>query len=279
MTPGQQTDAAPGRQAGTTPRPRTHRLEGLHAVVTGASRGIGAAIAGALAAQGVQVSLLGRDESALGRVAHELGSSSRALAITADVTDSMSVRSAFEQARDSFGPVQVLINNAGQAASAKFTETDEALWNRLLAVNLNGTFLCSRQAVPDMLQAGFGRIVNIASIAGLRGAAYISAYASSKHAVIGLTRSLALEYAGRNITVNAVCPGYADTDIVRSAVANIASRTGRSESEALAALVATNPQKRLIEPREIADTVLWLCRPGSESVTGQSIALAGGEVT
>ena len=149
----------------------------------------------------------------------------------------------------------------------------------MIAVNLNGTYLCSRQAIPDMLQAGWGRIVNVASIAGLRGAAYISAYVSSKHAVIGLTRSLALEYATRNITVNAVCPGYVDTDIVKSAVANIVSRTGRSESEALAALISSNPQHRLVEPREVADTVMWLVRPGSESVTGQSIVLAGGEVT
>jgi NAD(P)-dependent dehydrogenase (short-subunit alcohol dehydrogenase family) len=261
-----------------TPAVHTHRLAGLHAVVTGASRGIGAVIAASLAAEGVQVSLLGRDEGALGRVVEELGDA-RALAITTDVTDSRSVQNAFTAARGRFGPVQVLINNAGQAASAKFTETDEALWNRMIAVNLNGTFLCSRQAVPDMLQAGFGRIVNVASVAGLRGAAYISAYASSKHAVIGLTRALALEYAARNITVNAVCPGYVDTDIVKSAIANIVSRTGRSETEALAALVAGNPQQRLIEPREVAETVLWLCRPGSASVTGQSIVLAGGEVT
>jgi NAD(P)-dependent dehydrogenase (short-subunit alcohol dehydrogenase family) len=255
------------------------RLAGLHAVVTGASRGIGAVVAAALVAEGVRVSLLGRDAAALARVSRELGGDPCALAITSDVTDSTSVHSAFAAARERFGPVQLLINNAGQAASAKFTETDEALWNRLLAVNLHGTYLCTRQAVPDMLQAGFGRIVNVASIAGLRGAAYISAYVSSKHAVIGLTRSLALEYATRNITVNAVCPGYVDTDVVKSAVANIKAKTGRSESEALAALVATNPQRRLIEPREIADTVMWLCRPGSESVTGQSIVLAGGEVT
>jgi NAD(P)-dependent dehydrogenase (short-subunit alcohol dehydrogenase family) len=257
---------------------RASQLAGLHAVVTGASRGIGAVIAAALAGEGVRVSLFGRDTGSLERVARELGEPS-ALAVTTDVTDSTSIHSAFAAARERFGPVQVLINNAGQAASAKFTETDEALWNRLIAVNLNGTYLCSRQAVPDMLQAGFGRIVNVASIAGLRGAAYISAYVSSKHAVIGLTKSLALEYATRNITVNAVCPGYVDTDIVKSAVANIQAKTGRSESEALAALVATNPQRRLVEPREVADTVMWLCRPGSESVTGQSIVLAGGEVT
>jgi NAD(P)-dependent dehydrogenase (short-subunit alcohol dehydrogenase family) len=189
------------------------------------------------------------------------------------------VQAAFTAARNRFGSVSLLINNAGQAASAKFTDTDETLWNRMFAVNVNGPYLCCRQAIPDMLQAGFGRVVNVASVAGLRGGAYISAYASSKHAVIGLTRSLAVEYAARNITVNAVCPGFVDTDIVKSAVANIVSKTGRSESEALAALVAGNPQRRLIQPREVADTVMWLCRPGAESVTGQSIVLAGGEVT
>ena len=254
-------------------------LAGKHAVVTGASRGIGAAIAASLAAAGMRVSLLGRDAQALERVANELGGSERAATFIADVGDSTAVQKAFEGSRARFGPVEVLINNAGQAASAKFTETDATLWNRLLTVNLTGTYLCTRQAVPDMLQAGFGRIVNIASTAGLRGAAYISAYVASKHAVIGLTRSLALEYAARNITVNAVCPGYVDTDIVKNAIARISSRTGRSESEARATLLATNPQGRLIEPREVAETVMWLCRPGSESVTGQSIVLSGGEVT
>jgi NAD(P)-dependent dehydrogenase (short-subunit alcohol dehydrogenase family) len=254
-------------------------LDGKHAVVTGASRGIGAAIARALAAAGVRVSLLGRDAGHLGRVAEQLGGESRALPIVTDITDTQAVQHAFEAARARFGPVNLLINNAGQAASAKFTDTDLALWNRMLAVNLTGTYLSTRQAVPDMLEAGYGRIVNVASIAGLRGAGYISAYASSKHAVIGLTRSLALEYAARNITVNAVCPGFVDTDIVKDAIANIRKKTGRSESETLAALLATNPQRRLVTPQEVADTVMWLCRPGSESVTGQSIVLAGGEVT
>lgn len=250
-----------------------------HILITGASRGIGAAIAAKLVAEGVRVSLLGRDAGSLAQVSQTLGGDGQAAAIVADVTDSGSVLSAFAAARERFGQITLLINNAGQAASAKFADTDETLWNRMIAVNLNGSYLCSRQAIADMLQAGWGRIVNIASIAGLRGAAYISAYASSKHAVIGLTRSLALEYATRNITVNAVCPGFVDTDIVKSAIANIVSKTGRSESEALAALVATNPQRRLVQPDEVADTVLWLCRPGSESVTGQSIVLAGGEVT
>jgi 3-hydroxybutyrate dehydrogenase len=196
-----------------------------------------------------------------------------------DVADGASVQNAFAAARSHFGPVHLLINNAGQGASAKFTDTDEGLWHRLMGVNLTGTYLCTRHAVTDMIAQGYGRIVNIASIAGLRGGAYISAYATSKHAVIGLTRSLALEYAARNITVNAVCPGFVDTDIVKEAIANIRKKTGRSDSEALATLVATNPQRRLVQPREVADTVMWLCRPGSESVNGQSIVLAGGEVT
>ena len=244
MTADSPAGALPGAQTARVGTPAS-RLPGLHAVITGASRGIGAAIAAALAAEGVRVSLLGRDAEALSRVAEGLAGDGPALAITTDVTDSESVRAAFTQARERFGPVQLLINNAGQAASAKFTETDETLWNQLFAVNLHGTYFCCRQAVPDMLRTGFGRIVNVASIAGLRGAAYISAYVSSKHAVIGLTRSLALEYATRNITVNAVCPGYVDTDIVKSAVANIVGKTGRTEAEALAALVATNPQRRL----------------------------------
>jgi NAD(P)-dependent dehydrogenase (short-subunit alcohol dehydrogenase family) len=250
-----------------------------HAFITGASRGIGASIAAALAADGARVSLVGRDAAALAEVATGLGGAERALPIIADVTDAAAVKHAFAAARRQFGPVSILVNNAGQAAAAKFTDTDEALWNRILGVNLTGTYLCTREAVPDMLQAGFGRIVNIASVAGLRGAAYISAYATSKHAVIGLTRSLALEFATRNITVNAVCPGYTDTDIVQRAVDNIMKKTGRGASEAMATLTATNPQGRLIAPAEVSNAVLWLCRPGTESVTGQSIVLAGGEVT
>ena len=257
----------------------TVRLAGRHAVVTGASRGIGSAIAAALAADGVRVTLLGRDAGNLKRMSDQLGGGGRAFPIVADMTDPAALRSAFDAARGRFGPVQLLVNNAGQAASAKFTDTDEALWGRLIAVNLTGTYLCTRHAVPDMLAEGFGRIVNIASIAGLRGAPYLSAYVTSKHAVIGLTRSLALEYATRNITVNAVCPGYVDTDIVKNAIANISHKTGRSAAEARATLVATNPQGRLVTSEEVADATLWLCRPGSDSVTGQSIVLAGGEVT
>src|SRR6185312_13223966 len=254
-------------------------LADRHALVTGASRGIGAAIAAALAEAGARVSLLGRDSARLQQVAEQIGGADRALPVVADVTAATSVGEAFATARRRLGPVHILVNNAGQAASAKFTDTDEALWNRLLGVNLTGTYLCTREAIPDMVKAAFGRIVNIASIAGLRGAAYISAYAASKHAVIGLTRSLALEYATRNITVNAVCPGYTDTDMARQAISNIRAKTGRSESEALAAITATNPQRRLIAPAEVSHAVLWLCRPGTESVTGQSLVIAGGEVS
>jgi NAD(P)-dependent dehydrogenase (short-subunit alcohol dehydrogenase family) len=257
----------------------TGALAGRHAIVTGASRGIGAAIAAAMAAEGACVSLLGRDAARLQAVSEAVGGPDRAIPIPADVAVSESVREAFAAARRKFGPVHILINNAGLAPAARFTDTDEALWHRVLGVNLTGTFLCTREAIADMLQSGSGRIVNIASTAGLRGAAYIAAYTASKHAVIGLTRALALEYATRNITVNAVCPGYTDTDIVKQAVGNISAKTGRSEREALDALLATNPQRRLIEPGEVAHAVLWLCRPGTESVTGQSIVIAGGEVT
>jgi NAD(P)-dependent dehydrogenase (short-subunit alcohol dehydrogenase family) len=254
-------------------------LSGRHALVTGASRGIGAAIAAALAAQGARVSLVGRDAARLAQGCAQIGGADRAVPVVADLSRADSVREAFAAARRQLGPVHILVNNAGQAASAKFTDTDPALWNRILGVNLTGTYLCTREAIGDMLQAGFGRIVNVASTAGLRGAPYISAYAASKHAVIGLTRSLALEYATRNVTVNAVCPGYTDTDMVKQAIANIMKKTGRSESEALAALTATSPQRRLITPAEVSNAVLWLCRPGTESVTGQSIVIAGGEVT
>jgi NAD(P)-dependent dehydrogenase (short-subunit alcohol dehydrogenase family) len=172
----------------------------------------------------------------------------------------------------------VLVNNAGQARSGALSATDDALWHSMVAVNLTGTFLCMRECLPDMLQAGFGRIVNIASTAGLTGYPYVSAYCAAKHGVIGLTRAVALETARRNVTVNAVCPGYTDTDLVRGAVANISAKTGRSEQDARAKLISHNPQGRLVTPEEVADTVRWLCLRSSGSVTGQSIAVAGGEV-
>jgi NAD(P)-dependent dehydrogenase (short-subunit alcohol dehydrogenase family) len=252
-------------------------LTGRHAVVTGAGGGIGAAIAHALATAGMNITLLGRSRGALEKVAAR-HAAVRTSVQTADVSSAQEVHAALVAARVALGPVAVLVNNAGQALSGGLTKTSDASWQSMIAVNLTGTFNCMRECLPDMLEAGFGRMVNVASSAGLVGYPYVSAYCAAKHGVIGLTRAVALETARGGITVNAICPGYTDTDIVRGAIANISARTGRSESEARAALVEHNPQGRLITPEEVASTVLWLCLPGAESVTGQSIAVAGGEV-
>jgi NAD(P)-dependent dehydrogenase (short-subunit alcohol dehydrogenase family) len=248
-------------------------LAGKHALVTGGSRGIGAVITSALLAHGARVTVLGRNASR----SDDSGSNNRH-DVSADVTDAVTVTRAFEQARSHFGPITILANNAGQAASAPFLKTDAALWRRLNAVNLDGTFHCTQAALPDMLTAGWGRIVNVASTAGLTGFGYITAYCAAKHAVIGLTRSLALEVATKGITVNAVCPGYTDTDMVKETIANIVAKTGRTPDQALAELTSRNPQKRLIKPEEVANAVAWLCLPGSEAITGQAIAISGGEV-
>lgn len=253
-------------------------LRGEHAVVTGAGRGIGAAIARALASQGAKVSLLGRTRDSLDKLATELNANAETCVAVADVKDGSALQAAFARARERFGPVSILVNNAGQASSAPLHTADDSLWDEMLAVNLGGVYRCIRCALPDMLQAGRGRIVNIASTAGLTGYAYVTAYCAAKHGVIGLTRALAMELARKNITVNAVCPGYADTDMVRDAVANIQAKTGRDEAAARAALTARNPQGRLIAPEEVVQTVLWLCSSSAASITGQSIAVAGGEV-
>jgi 3-hydroxybutyrate dehydrogenase len=251
-------------------------LAGRHALVTGAGRGIGAAIAQRLAAEGARVTLVARNESQLQEIAAPLGDAAQW--IVTDMTDLQAVSRGFGAAAESFGPVDILINNAGKAQSAPLQRTSEELWHSLIAVNLTGAYHGIRAVLPSMLERKFGRIVSIASTAGLRGYPYVAAYCASKHGVIGLTRALALEVAQRNITVNAVCPGYTETDLVRDTIANIQKVTGRSAEEAREALTRTNPQGRLIQPMEIAHTVLWLCLPGSESVNGQSIAIAGGEV-
>lgn len=245
--------------------------------MTGASRGIGVAIAQRLLAEGARVTLLGRQLATVTDVAARLRSD-KTHAVAADVGNMDQMRAAVQDAIGRFGPIDILVNNAGQAASAPLHKMDDALWNTMLSVNLTGTFNGMRLVLPSMVERDFGRIVNIASTAGLKGYPYVSAYSAAKHGVIGLTRSVALEVASRNITVNAVCPGYTDTDIVRETVSNIQAKTSRSEAEALAVLVANNPQRRLIQCGEVANAVAWLCLPGSESMTGQSIAVAGGEI-
>jgi 3-hydroxybutyrate dehydrogenase len=253
-------------------------LAGKHAFVTGGGRGIGAAIARALLMHGARVTVSGRNVETLAETAGELAQLGEINHVVTDIAVAESVMHAFEQARSHFGLIDILINNAGQAQSAPFSATDEALWQHMLAVNLTGTFHCTHAALPDMLASGWGRIVNVVSTAGLTGYKYVSAYCAAKHGVIGLTRSLALEVATKGITVNAVCPGYTETDIVRDAIANIVAKTGRTEAAARADLSAGNPQKRLVQPEEVANAVLWLCSPGSDAMNGQALAVAGGEI-
>ena len=247
-------------------------LTGKHAVVTGASRGIGLAVARALQAHGARVTLMARDASALQAAAMELGGETAWQRV--DVTDPASVAGAFARA----GRADILVNNAGQAASASFARTDAALWQRMLDVNLTGAYNCIQAALPGLLDAGWGRIVNVASTAGLTGYRYVAAYCAAKHGLVGLTRALALELAMKGVTVNAVCPGYTETDIVLDAVANIVRTTGRSAEQARAELAAANPQGRLVRPEEVAHAVAMLCMPGAAALNGQAIAVAGGEV-
>lgn len=251
-------------------------MNGRHAIVTGAARGIGAAIARALSEAGARVTLTGRNEQTLASLASTLRGET--FCVVADVSDEAQVARAFAQARERLGPVSILVNNAGQAETAPLAKMTLAMWNRMLAVNLTGTMLCSQAVLPDMLNAGYGRIVNIASTAALRGFRYGTAYAASKHGVLGLTRSLALEVADRGITVNAVCPGYVETDMMDQAIDNVVTRTGRTRDEARAYFASLNPQGRVVQPREVADAVMWLCGDGAASVNGAAVPISGGEV-
>lgn len=253
-------------------------LEQKHVLVTGAGTGIGAAIAAACAKAGARVSLVGRRRDPLAAVLASLGSERAHAVADFDVTDADKIGAGIAAARGAFGPIDVLVNNAGEAPSAPLTKTDLATWNRVLAVNLTGAYLVTKEIVPDMIEKRSGRVINIASTAGLVGYAYVSAYVAAKHGVIGLTRSLALEFARAGITVNAVCPGYTETPMFERAVANIVTKTKRSADEARAALAASNPQGRVVTPDEVAETVVWLASPAARSITGQAIAIAGGEV-
>jgi NAD(P)-dependent dehydrogenase (short-subunit alcohol dehydrogenase family) len=245
-------------------------LQGRHALVTGGSRGIGRAVAAALTGAGATVTVVGRDRGAL----EDVVASGEAHSITvADITDPDWAR-----AVESGSPFDILVANAGAADSAAFLKSDDDLFRRMLEVNLMGVVHGARAVLPGMLERRFGRIVAVASTAGLKGYPYVSAYAAAKHAVVGLVRALALEVATAGVTVNAVCPGFTDTALVADSLDRIASSTGRSRGEALDELVKHNPQKRLVAPREVADTVLWLCGEGASSITGQAIAVAGGEV-
>ena len=254
-------------------------LTGRHAVVTGGGRGIGAAIAAELARLGARGTLMGRTVRQLEERAAALGAEfgAETAAVVCDVAEAESVAQAFDSARQRFGDPYVLVNNAGQAEAAAFGETSRALWDRMLAVNLTGAFLCTQQVLPAMLAAHEGRVVTIASTAGLRGYSHTTAYTAAKHGVVGLTRALALETAKRGVTVNAVCPGYTDTDMARSAIDNLVA-AGRAPDEARRALERLNPRGSLVRPDEVANAVAWLCSPDATAITGQAIAVAAGEV-
>ena len=253
-------------------------LWGKHAMVPGGTRGIGAAIARELLAQGARVTILGRNPRSIDKALIPLVDTGEIASVQADVADSQAVANAFAKASERFGAIQILVNSAGQASSAPFLKTDQELWRRMLSINVDGAVNCMQAALPGMLEAGWGRIVTIASTAGLVGYAYVSAYCASKHALIGLTRALALETALKGVTVNAVCPGYTETEMLEATIANIRAKTGRTAESARGDLTARNPQRRFVQPAEVANAVCWLCVPGSESVTGQAIAVAGGEL-
>jgi NAD(P)-dependent dehydrogenase (short-subunit alcohol dehydrogenase family) len=259
------------------------RLADRTAFITGGGRGIGRAIAHAFAREGARVFVVARTATEVERVAEEIRAecgSDFAAHAACDVADPRSVEGAFAAAREFFGgPIDVLVNNAGVADSSKFTETSDEFWRRHLDINLTGTFYCMRAALPSMVERGWGRVVNVASVAGKTGAPYVAAYTASKHGVVGLTRSVALEVAAKGVTVNAVCPGYVDTDMTTRAVENIQAKTGRSAAESLEAIKRMSPQQRLVTPEEVAALALLLASHDGRGITGQAINIDGGTIT
>ena len=247
-------------------------MTGRTAVITGGGSGIGAAAARRFASQGAKVVLVGRRKDRLDAVAKEIGTTARTIAC--DVASS----SAVEAMAREVGPCDVLVNNAGIAKSAPIAKTDDALWNEILAINLTGTFLCTRAFLPGMAERGWGRVINVASIAGKAGMQYTSAYCASKHGVVGLTRAVALECARKGVTVNAVCPGWVDSEMTDTSVANISGKTKMSEAEARAFLAGQSPQNRLMTPEEIAGLIAWLCSDDAAGITAQAINVDGGQL-
>jgi len=245
-----------------------------HALVTGGGRGIGRRIAAALVGAGSTVTIVGRDRAIMEAV---VAAGDAHFIEVVDVADQAAVNAAVAAAA-ARKQIDILVANAGSAQSAPFAKSDAALFRRMIDVNFMGVVHSIQAVLPGMKDRPYGRIVAVASTAGLKGYPYVSAYSAAKHAVVGLVRSLALELAATSVTVNAVCPGFTDTDLVGASIENIVKKTGRSREEALAELARHNPQGRLVDPAEVADAVLWLCGEKASAITGQAIAVAGGEI-
>jgi 3-hydroxybutyrate dehydrogenase len=250
-------------------------LAGTHAFVTGGGRGIGRAVAAALARAGAAVTVIGRSEAPL-REAVAAGEA--AGCGVADVTDVVELERQVTAAEAARGPIAILINNAGSVESGPFIKADPSVFRTMWNLHLMGAVYATQAVLPGMIERGFGRIVNVASTAGLKGYAYISAYCAAKHALVGLTRALAAETAARGVTINAVCPGYTDTDLVRASIERVAAKTGRAQTDVLAEYQKDAPIGRLIRPQEVAAAVVYLCSPESAAVTGTTLAIAGGEM-
>jgi 3-hydroxybutyrate dehydrogenase len=252
---------------------------GSVAVVTGAGRGIGRAIALAMARHGARVVVASRPGPAPDEVVAAIAAAGgEAVTVACDVTSAVSVTAAFAEARQRLGPIDILVNNAGVAGSAPVLKIDEDEWARTIAVNLTGTFRCTQAALPDMIARGRGRIINIASVAGRVGYAYTAAYCAAKHGVLGFTRAVALEVARKGVTINAICPGWVDTDMTTASIARIVKATGRTAGQAREAIEAMNPQRRLIRPEEVAAVAVFLAGEDAHGITGQAIDVDGGEV-